>query len=221
MKWKTILILLIILAIIGILINTDLGQKVLNMFKSRFENVTSVLKEEEIRRIFPLTLTTQKESFFNKSFKISNSNFNAMGISQTINIGDILRRREGETVNLSIQIDEGMFNYTDIGNIRLIALSDNFRIDDYESVPGKKLNIEIEFVPFNFLLTNIVENELVFSSLSGESSIGGERGKLRLFSNDTLEIWGFKGYMQLYENGTISLSGIGEKVLINQENTII
>lgn len=219
MRWKALLVVLIILGIVGFLLTTETGQKYAQFLKKKVGEFISVIlrRTQPPGEAFRILLKTNREAFYGQSYGLANSDLSFTGIYSSIKIGEQeITKRTEKRVSITIKEMDGLFEYAEEGSIRLSGDSSYLEIDDYIYSSAKPFRIELEIVPLEFSLTNLIQERITLSSVTGEiKRFYDEKVDTVSLTEGKLEINNFNGELKLSEDGTI-LEGmtnlvIGEK----------
>ena len=199
--WKFWLLLVFIVGIFGMLFYTN----TLNFIKiGKFiETVNPPVQ------YFPIQLETSEDTFFSHSFSMTNTSINAKGICQTsVSVNDISVTRDGIMCDVILDGFNGNIDFSAGGNMIISGNADGMRIGDSSFSSGKSLNVYVEMIPTEFLLTDISMKSLSLPDANGKISKikGGEAAVIGILNNSPLEIDNFNGYLKL-ENGKMILTG--------------
>lgn len=206
MRWKAFLALIIILGIIGLITQADIGKKLLSNFK-----IGGFIKTTP-PKTFSIVLNSEKESFYGQTYKVANATFNGEGICQTIKLNE-LRLERGLRCKIAIVDLTGQFEYASVGSIRINGVSSSINIDDTVYSSAQPIKIELEVIPFNFTLATLSENKISLASVSGEIK-RIENDAIMSYSKlirSSLDISNFVGKIEL-ANGLVSLTGVASSV---------
>lgn len=211
MKWKALLAITIILGILGTLFITDVGKRYADFLRIRIGDFLAILtRKGPSGPPFRMVLTTRKEPFYGQSFNIVNSSFSGSGFHRYIKVGEqVISIKSGEKVRINVRNLNGVFAYTNEGNIRLTGDSSQIEIDDFTFSSETASKVEIEIVPFEFSLTGIEQDSISLLLVSG--NVKTDRGDAPL-ENSKLDISFFTGNLNIAEDGTAILTGMASSV---------
>lgn len=211
MRWKALLAAIIILGIVGFLLITETGQKYLQFLREGVGNFVSIIlkRAQPSGKVFEILLKTNKEAFYGQSYNLDKSDFSISGFYSSIKIGDLeITKKAEKGVSVSIKGVDGLFEYTSEGSIKFSGDSTYIEIDDDIYSSAKPFGLELEIVPLEVSLTNLVQGKITLSSVTGEiKRFYDEKVDSVSLVNSNLEINNFEGELKLIE-GEISLEGM-------------
>jgi hypothetical protein len=210
MVLKTIFVLILIILVGTFLLTSESGKKYINFLKEKLEELT----ETKSLAVTPgktfINLSFTLDGLKDKMFTVANSTFEGYGIYKELFYGKTKIESEKET-SVKAQIQQGKLIFKN-GNIRVFATTKGLELGNIKFTPEELVDISIEITPINFTISNIREEKIIFSSLTGD--LKGEKGTLIRLEDRKIEINQFLGSLT-YINKTISLSGNVAKVLID------
>lgn len=207
---KTILILILFVALGIFLLTTESGRKYLAFIQGKLGELIEVVPTIKPEKTF-ITLSVTPEKLRDKTFSITNSTFRGYGIYKEV-IYEKTRIESEREVAVSMQVEKGKLTFTKDGNIRIFASTRGFELGNIRFTPETPVDVSIELGPINFTLSNIQEESITFIEISGE--LRGAKGTVIILENRSFAIHKFIGDLT-YVNQTVSLSGNTTKVLIN------
>ncbi|MDI6806820.1 MAG: hypothetical protein QMD14_03340 [Candidatus Aenigmarchaeota archaeon] len=211
---KTVLILILFIALGIFLLTTESGKKYLTFLQGKLKEFTEAAPVITPSKAF-ITLSIPQKELKDKTFTITNSTFLGYGIYKEIYAEKMRIEKRGE-VEVSINIERGRvtLNFTDKEkSLRIFAFkTKSFRLGDFQLIPETPVETSIVIEPINFTLSNIQEESIIFAGMSGE--LRGTKGTVIVLDNKNVEIHQFIGDL-IYVNQTASLSGSITKALIN------
>ncbi len=205
--WKLWFTLVMIVGILGLLFYTDAGKKTLSLFNlGQFIKTVPTSAGPQ----FPINLNSNIDAFYSQIYEVTNSSIVVNGIcKQMIKLNDMIRQTDNTRCGIVLTSFSGSFDYTTAGSIALSGESQNIILDDDVWYSAKPIKIELEVIPSDFILTNLIQNKISLTSVSG-SIVRGDKGS-EIMTNSPLEIGNFAGSLRL-ENGTAILSGMTNSV---------
>jgi hypothetical protein len=220
-NWKAILSLFIIFAIIGLLIFTPRGQKIVgnktmpvgSFLKSFTGKLTKVPTNTGSKRLDIFITNVNPSSLGDTEISIKGEKIQAKLDYEIItllesNINFDQREVEVETGRLI-----GKVNFFRNGNMRVSGNTDNLKLND---MTINKPDIDFLTVgrPIDYDLGNIEKDELMFSYLSGLLKCSQLTGGNLLLNNDQLELVNFNGYIRQVNN-SVTIGGSVDKMILN------
>jgi len=216
MRWKALFAAVIILGIVGFLLISETGQKYLQFLREGVGNFISVIlrRTQPSGEVFEIVLKSNKEAFHDQSYNLDDSDFSISGFYSSIKIGDLeINKKAEKIVSISLKEVDGLFEYTKEGSVKFSGDSNYIEIDDDIYSSAKVFRIELEIIPLEFSLTNLVEGKITLSSVTGEiKRFYDEKVDSVSLINSKIEIDNFKGELKLTEN-EISLEGMAGSVV--------
>ena len=212
MKWKMWLAIIVIFGILGLLFMTDAGQKYADFLKKSVGNfVSTIMRRQPSGQMFRIELTANKDVLYGQSYEMANSTFSGSGFYQMIKIGDSdVTVKSGNQIDVFIDNFNGLFVYTSDGSVKLTGESNQMEIGDLIYSSQKPNKIDLEIIPFNFTLSNVIQDKISLKSAYGE--IKTDRGQAPL-ENSKLDISFFRGEMILNDDGNVVLMGVANSVI--------
>lgn len=211
MKWKALLAVIIVLGILGLLFVTDVGKKYTDFLRTKVGDFIAVItRARPSGPPFRMVLTARKEPFYGQAYRVVNSSFTGSGFYRYMKVGgQVISIKSGEKININIRDLNGMFEYTNEGNVKLTGDSTHIEIDSFVLSPEVASRVDIEIVPFEFSLTGIEQGSIALPFVSGD--VKTDRGDAPL-DNSKLDIGFFFGSLNLAEDGTTVLTGTASAV---------
>lgn len=214
MRWKLLLVALVILGIAGLLLVGETGIGFLDFLKKKVGEFTAIVfKWIPGGKQFSITLTADKEIFYGQSYKVSNSTFEGSGTAKEVKINNAII----SIIPISIKIEgmKGSFEITRQNTVKISASAASVVLNN---LPILNLNIYVEMIPSSFSLSQFNQDKLIFSSINGQ--IKTEEGWVKDLSNSDVEIYGFKGGLKLEGNQTV-LEGLTSKLVVDGKEVTI
>jgi len=208
MRWKVLLAIVLIVVIVGLLLTTKTGMDYFEFLRNRVGEFFSVMFRKPPGELFEVVLTTDREPFFGQSYKLTNSSFSCSGVYQSIRFGEhLINLKTLKKVYIELNDIKGTFEYTKEGVVKLSGDSTLIEIDDLTLSSSKPSKVEIEIVPLEFSLTNIVQDKITLFPVTGDiKRIINDKIDSVSLTNDKLEINNFHGELSLRDEN-IMLAG--------------
>jgi hypothetical protein len=221
MRWKLILAVLVIIAIIAAIFFTQTGLSVLGFLKDRISETSSFIFRTPPGNAFPVVVTVDlkdKNSFYGQSYSVSDSTFTATSEYSSIQVDDGKETLADNTANIILKKFSGTFEITSSGILRLSGNANYIKINDNERTRENPYKIDIEATtldctPCSFVLENLVSS-MSFPSISGEVKklkADGSVDQIKYLTNEKLDIQNFNGVFQL-TNDTLILTGMTNQI---------
>jgi len=216
MRWKALLAAVIILGIVSFLLISETGQKYFQFLREGVGNFVSIIlrRTQPSGEVFRTLLEVNKEAFYGQTYNLDDSDFSISGFYSSIKIGNLeITKKTEKGVSISIKQVDGLFEYTKEGSVRFTGDSSYIEIDDDIYSSANPFRIELEIVPLELSLTNLVQGKIILSSVTGEiKRFYDEKVDSVSLINSKLEIDNFKGELRLSE-GKINLEGMTSSVV--------
>jgi hypothetical protein len=219
MNWKSLLAVFIIVAILGLLMVTDVGQKYTQYLSTRVGSfLSSVLDLDFFQggESFKVLLETDSAAFYGQSYEVSNSSMYVSGICQSsVTVGKTIMQMSGKRCTVQVNNAKGRFDYTVGGSVKLTGKAEMLTVNDYPFLStGEPFEVSFEVIPIeDFNLAGISQNKIELDSVSG--SVKGWKGDTVLnidnLSNDGITISKFNGDIKM-EGDVILLVGLANSV---------
>jgi len=211
-KWKIVLAVVLILAIVGFLFLTGIGSQLTS--KLGLGSLTAFFVQQKPTNTFPFTLTTQKEAFYGQNYNVVNSSLDITGIYQSIHVGTIyLESKGGKRITVAIRNLNGNFEYGSAGSIIIKGTTTYAEIGEIAASPEKNVNIEMEIIPSTFILSSLQQNSINFAGIAGTLQRGsGDNLDTVNLANSKLTINYFAGSLSQQIDGTVILLGSASSV---------
>src|SRR5271157_6517816 len=109
-KFKLVLGVILVLAIVGVLLFTGTGQPIGNFLSGQFGGVTSLFTGSYKGPTFPVNLQVNRESLYGQKFAISNSSITLSGVPTYAKLDtQTATLKESQVVNMAIYNFKGTF----------------------------------------------------------------------------------------------------------------
>ncbi len=214
MKWKLLLAVLVILGIVTLLFITDTGVSSLNFLKRKVGDfVAVVFKWAPGGKQFYIRLTTNRDTLYGQTYKISNATFEGSGTAKEVKINkatSLLNK-----VDVKIEGLKGSLEITDQDTVKVSGDAASVVLNN---LPILNLNIYVEMVPSGFTLSQFSQEKITLPSVTGE--IKTEDGWTRPLGVSNLEIYNFKGIVKL-EGNQVVLIGLTSRFAVDGKEVTI
>ncbi|MEM7825790.1 MAG: hypothetical protein QW412_02950 [Candidatus Aenigmatarchaeota archaeon] len=222
MKVKTILALVVILAILGLIFLTDSGKKVVKFLTEKISETASFILGPKTTKTFRMSLEVSlenKKGFYEKSFLMKGSNFTASTVYNFISVDGGIEKVSNRRVQVEIKGLNGRLEITALGTLRVSGEANYIRVGDYERSREKPYQIEIEALPFDCspsctLKADNLSADLNFLVISGEAKKlrdDGSVDQIKYLKEESLTIQGFVGSFELAQSLILSGNAIQVK----------
>jgi len=213
MKWKAVLAVLLVLAIIGVFLASDYGKSLLGSYGGGLGDLTGgltgIFQPKVNASGFSITLTASQDNFYGQDFKVSNTNVSVDGTYNFMTIGDqSYGYKGGNQIAVLIKDFSGDVQITSGGSITLSGTTDYVEIGDIISSSSKPLNVKMEFVPTSASVDGLSLKTIHFNSITGSltrTTTSGSTDSVTL-SSTKLDVSDFVGSLSWAKDG-VTLSG--------------
>lgn len=171
MRWKSILSLIIILGLIGVMINTESGQKYADWLKEKLGGIFSFLEMVPIigkGEPFTVVLTVnvaEKNPFLGMTWKASDSELELSGMCESIKLGDMVRKRG--RCDITAENGTGQFGIDPDGNVTISFDSGRIELDNW-TVPRIEAKVAVFNEDSDFKISGLSKESIIFSSITGD-----------------------------------------------------
>lgn len=207
MQWKILLAVLAVLALTSTVLFTqpDYAKLFVDKITGFF---SSIIKPSTPEVSFQIILTADRNSFYEQSYKVSNSMLMVSGVPVQMRVSDVVWKVEDDKADIVVDFD-GTFEITKAGSIVVSGKSRYVKINDV--MTSDQADVSMEIVPTEgFILGSLVQNKISLSSVNGEIT-RLDTGGIQPLSGTSVDIDGFIGNMQLKDD-KITLSGLVNSV---------
>jgi hypothetical protein len=216
MKWKLLVAIFVVFAILGLLFFTEQGKKYAISLGSLTRSlitpvgnfIGSFLKIP-LEKEFNLELNLNREAIYGQTFSFSG--FEASGKILSL-------KMDGKTWEIGENVKIGLAGEGEIsiGNDGMLKLKANANLLQFDSLKTNNVKIEMEMIPENFSVNDAKADLLNMSSASGNASkkLGDIEVKVD-FEKANLEIENFLGKIEFEEN--LRLVGTANNMEINRK----
>lgn len=205
---KAVTALVVIVAIVGLLFGTEVGRKVLGVLQLGAGKIISGLAsllniQKNPTNYIQMTLNIDKESFSGKTFTVTNSVYDSIGVCKQVKVNDAIV--DVSDCEISFEGGNGTISYSNgslVGSITALKTVIN-------GLGFKQLKLDLNAVPTNFSFSGISESEISISVKDGQLELFNADGTSRCvisLKDKSLKITNFVGGLQLNEN-SIYLQG--------------
>jgi len=216
MKWKLLVAVAVVLAVLGFLFFTEEGRKyaislgsLTRSFTSTVGNFVGSFVKISSGNGFGLELNLNKEAIYGQSFSFSNSGFEASGRILSLKI-DGKTWEIGEKVKVEL-VGNGKIS---IGNDGRLALNVDTNLLKLDSWKTSNVKVEMEMIPDNLLMNNAKADLINTTSASGNVNKKLDEIEVKVDLNKAnLEVENFFGTIELKDK--LKLSGTATNIEIN------
>jgi len=220
-NWKAILSLFVIFTIIGLLIFSPKGQKLMgnstapvgSFFKTFTGRISKSGVDSGSKRLDIEITEIEPSSLGDLKISITGDDFEGKINYEVLSFLDSNIEFDEKRVKIRVRDLVGDIDYFRNGKMKISGKTSSLKLNEME-INNPEINFLITGDPINYDVEDIKKEELDFSSLSGSlrcSQLTG--GNLRL-SNDQLEFFNFEGSLS-HQNNTVRISGQTDKMIIN------
>ncbi|PIV68293.1 MAG: hypothetical protein COY38_02050 [Candidatus Aenigmarchaeota archaeon CG_4_10_14_0_8_um_filter_37_24] len=221
-NWRAILSLFIIFAIIGLLIFSPKGQKIVgnktapvgSFLKTITGKVAKAPAESNIPKNLDVTITNvDPASLGDIEVQIKGDDFESRINYQVVSLLDSGIKFDGKEIDVDIKSLVGAVAFLRNGDMKITGKTNSLKLNEMEiTKPG--IDLLIVGQPVSFEINDIEKNEMSFLSISGLLKCPQlSQGNLML-KNDQLELSSFYGYIK-QDNSSITISGQVDKMRLN------
>ena len=225
MRFKLLLGIFIIIAIVGLLIFSEQGRNfrekyidpTLGPVTGFFKDITGqLIKQPPVNRTLNINLETDLYAISGQNFDVQNINLDANLLYDSITIaGQVVNIKDDKTIDFKAVDMSGTVQMLGDNKMKIIGESVSVEINGIVFSPQSNEN-KIEFsstgTPTSFSLNNIEKDTMTFSGISGTLKFK-DWSPLAL-ENDNLNIQKFKGTISLVGD-TLTIMGKIEKASLN------
>jgi len=209
MRWKSVLAVLLLLAILGVFFISDLGRPFLGSWGEGLGGLTGfVFKSKPSGEGFELVITTQPETFYLQKYKVSGTTVYVDGIYSFLRVGDqVFESKSGKSIVLNVKSFDGDIEFTTGGSIILAGSSPYVELGDLISSNERGTKVEIEIIPSTAIISDFGQSSLRFASISGRlDRYVGEAYDSITLTGGKLNIDNFFGVLK-FEDSKATLTG--------------
>jgi len=225
MRFKLLLGLFIIIAIIGLLIFSQQGrsfrEKYLDPYVGPvtgfFKGITGrFVKQQPVNRTLDIILETDLNGISGQNFDVQNLNLDAELLYDSVIVsGQNINVKDSKTIDFKTVGMSGTVQMLGNNKIKIIGESLSVEVNDIVFSPQSnkdKIAFSLSGTPNSFSLNNIEKDTMTFSGISGTLKFK-DWSPLAL-ENDNLNIREFKGTIML-DGDTLMIIGKVEKASLN------
>lgn len=207
MNWKAILAVVLVLAIIGFIFFSGIGNKYLPQLG--LGSLVSLFPQQRPSSTFAFSLATTSTAFIGQDYKLVNASFDASGLYQSITAGSLyLTSKQGNEITISLRNFNGDFQISAGGGVTLKGTATYAEFGDIAASADKTISIQLVMIPSNYTLSSLQENVMSFSGIDGSVQRGsGSNTDIVNLYNSSLTINYFAGSLMQQYNRTMILSG--------------
>lgn len=214
-KWKAILAVVLVLAILGFVFFTGfLNQYFPQLGQLNLGSLTGFIVNQKPATSFPFSLTAANTAFFGQQYKVVNGSLDTTGVYQYINAGNLnLESKQGKRITIALRNFNGDFQISAGGSIILKGTATYAEFGDIAASPDKTIAVQMEIIPTTYSLTSLQLNTVTFSGITGTLQRGSSDNPDTInLSNNVMTISYFVGGLSQQEDGTTVLQGIASSI---------
>jgi len=215
MKWKTLVLVLLVVAIASMIGFSYYfgGPNYIELLKKPFGEITSFMTKVVFGtgNPFAVMLDTDKESFNGLTFNLVNSTVKLEGSIVYMKIGDTIVNKAEKIIIGNINGEASVSQegiVTVKGETASIAVNDVFL-----SQTGKNLNVEVAVTPGKIFLSSVTEDKLSFPQATGQLTVGLKTPTVSSLDAAELEMSDFRGSLSFGEKA--EMEGTATKIVVN------
>jgi len=214
MNWKALVAVVVVLAILGFLAMTEQGRQYATFLGKGVGSIVGSVLKVYPTESFNFELKLNKEDIYGQSFSLSGSGLTISGQGNSIKMDNKVWTLASGGIDMEMSGD-GSFVLTVDGKASLNINAKTLRFGD---ISASDVKVEAELAPTAFSLSNVKNDKIVLSSVSGTvSKLFDSTTVTADFTKSNLEIDNFSGSVYL-ENQTVTLSGTATGITINGKN---
>ena len=203
MKWKPVLAVLLLLAVLGVFFISDLGRPFLGSWGEGLGGLTGgltgLMQQKPSGEGFEVVVTTPKETLSLQKYKVSDTTVYVDGIYSFIRVGDqFFESKSGKSIVLNVKDFDGDVEFTSGGSIKLVGSSSYVELGDIIAASDKAAKVELEIIPATAILSNFGQNSIKFASITGRPDryVGDAYDSITL-TGGKLEVGNFLGVLKI------------------------
>jgi len=219
-NWKAILSLFIVFAIVGLLIFSPKGQKIVGNrtapIGSFIKTISGKVTKSGITetKTLDVTLTdVSPSSLGDLEFQIKGDRFQGKLEYELISLLDSSVNFDEREVDVQTGGLTGTVSFFRNGNMKITGKTNSLKINSM-NLEKQDTNFLITGKPISYDLPNINEKKLEFSYISGSLKWSGLSGIAPMLSNDQLELINFDGSIK-QSNELVTITGKVDKIILN------
>jgi len=220
-NWKAILSLFIIFAIVGLLIFSPKGQKIMgnstapvgSFLKSITGRVSQPRGEANSRKLDIIITGVDVPSLGDIEISLNGDEFEGQINYDVISVLGSNFNFDYNQVDVKTGSVIGDISFFRNGKMRITGKTSSLRLGSME-VTNPNMDFLIAGEPIRYELKNIKKNKMIFPYLSGSLRCSQLTGGNLMLSNDQLELVNFEG-MMMQESGSVTISGQVDKMVLN------
>lgn len=212
MRWKSVLAVLLLLAVLGVFFVSDFGRPYLGKWGEGLGGLGGltgfIFQPKPTGEGFEIVVTTQKETFYLQKYRVSGTTIYVDGIYSFIRIGDqFFEAKSGKSITMNVKEFDGDVEFTSGGSMKLIGSSSYIEIKDLIVSSDRAMKVEIEIIPSKAVLSSFGQSRLTFASITGrlDRYVGESYDSITL-SGGQLEIENFLGALK-FDGNEATLTG--------------
>ena len=216
MRWKVILTVMLILALVGVLFTTNFGKNYTDFLSRSIGKLTlpssfnlpNFPSSAQSGEQFQIRLISNKNPYTGISFETENGKIISNGFCLTnVKINEIYVNTANAECEISLFNSLGTFKFTEEGSLKISANAATVSVGD--TVLSGDLSVEAELIPFDLVLSDFRKDKLVLVDVDGEfQRIDGDGNiaQTNLLQGETITIYNFGGILIL-ESSEADLQG--------------
>ncbi|MBL7170365.1 MAG: hypothetical protein ISS48_05095 [Candidatus Aenigmarchaeota archaeon] len=220
-NWKAILSLFIIFAIVGLLVFSPKGKRIVgnttapigSFLKTITGKITRSGEKVESRKLDIILTDISPYSLGDIEISINGDDFEGKLNYEMISLLDSEIRFDNKEVNVQTRSLIGSIDFFRNSNMKITGKTDSLKLNSME-ITKPDIDFLIVGEPVSYEIENIEKDKLVFSSISGSLKCSQLTGGTLMLSNDQLELINFDGSIKQGE-GSVTISGQVDKMRLN------
>ena len=221
-NWKAILSLFIIFAIVGLLIFSPKGKKIVGNSTVPIGSYLKVISGKvakngggtiESRRLDIVLVDVKPYSLDDVEISIQGDEFQGKLNYELVSLLDSSIKFEDREVDVRIESLIGDISFFRNGNMRITGKTNSLKLNSME-ITKPDIDFLIVGEPISYDIKSIKKDKFIFSSISGSLKCSQLTGGRLMLSNDHLELINFDGKIK-QEDGSVIISGQVDKMRLN------
>lgn len=215
MKWKTLVLVLLVVAIVSMIGFSYYfgGPDYVEILRKPFGEITSFMTKAVFgaNKPFAVMLDTDKGSFSGMSFHLVNSTVKLEGNIVYMKIDDTVVNKANKVVIGNIN---GEASVSQEGIVTVKGETASLAVNDvFLSQTGNNLNVEVAATPDKLFVSSVTEGKLAFPAVTGSLTVGLKTTTVSNLDAAKLEMSDFRGSLSFDEKA--ELGGTATKVVVN------
>jgi len=210
-KFKLVLAVILILAIVGVIFMTDFGQPVGDFLTGNLGSVTSLFTGNK-GPAFGVNMKINRDALIGQTFKISNSTATLVGVPTFLRLNfQVVSLKEAQVVNMVINNFKGNVVMNSDGSISIDGETNYVEMDNFQFSSDKPKKIELNAGSNSLSIDNFNSDKIALASASGTVERIVDKNIDSASFDGKIEMNNFVGVMKLTDT-TAEFMGIATSV---------